>query len=188
MPTTTASFTPDTPASATFSSGAGPAFVTTATQVPSFAVTARQAAFFEVLSRSPAFDPTTAVFSVPAGARDVIAGSSILPTSGTVTLYLGIGSATSEGAVAIGVPQSTLKRVFVTRSTAPGVGGSAVYTLRRNGLDTAVAVTLGAGDTSGSSTPGVTVALDAGDEITVRLALTGAAEGIDNFVLEFQLT
>lgn len=190
MATTTATFTLDARPEATFTAGSVPTFVTTTTAVPSFVATSATVASFVVTSSlSPSFDPTLATFSVPGGARDVIAGSSILPTSGAGTRYFGLGTGTTEESVQLGVPQATAKRLFITRDTAPGAGKSIVYTLRKNGIDTDITVTLSDTDTSGASDPTKTVSLLAGDKLSIRQTIASAvARGIDNFVIEFQLT
>lgn len=188
MPSTVATFTPNAPPSATFSEATAPTFVTTATGTPTFSPSLVQGAFVLTSGLSPFFDPTLGTFSVPAGAADVIAGSSILPTSGAGTQYLGLGTSQAEASVQLGVPQSTCKRLFVSRDVAPGLGKSIVYTLRKNGLDTDISVTLSGSDTSGSSVPSSTVSFLAGDKISIKQSIaTSVSRGIDNFILEFQL-
>lgn len=189
MPTTTATFTVSSPSSVTITQSSVPSFVTTSTTVASFSgLEAVEATFSGSSSRSPFFDPTLATFSVPAGVRDVIAGSSLFPTSGPGTQYLGLGTAASEGAVQLGVPQATAKRLFITRDVAPGVGTSIAYTLRKNGVDTGIVVTLSGADTSAASSPTETVGFLAGDKVSIKQAMTGSvARGMDNFVIEFQL-
>lgn len=190
MPTTVATFTPSAAPEATFSTGTVAKFVVTTTAVPTFVgQTGVPATYTPISSLSPSFDPTLATFSVPGGAIDVIAGSSILPTSGAGTQYLGLGTSQNEASVQVGVPQSTCRRLFVTRDVGPGVGKSIVYTLRKNGVDTGITVTLSGSDTSGSSSAATTVSLLAGDKLSIKQVIaTSVARGIDNFVLEFQLT
>ena len=119
----------------------------------------------------------------------MIAGSSILPTLGAGTRYLGLGTASSEDSVKLGMPQSTARRLFVTRNVAPGIGTSIVYTLRKNGADTGIVVTLSGSDKAGSSSPASMVEFLAGDTMAIKQLASGdVANGVDNFVVEFQLT
>jgi hypothetical protein len=65
----------------------------------------------------------------------------------------------------------TLVRLVVTILGTPYVTDSATFTLRKNGVDTALTLTLAAGATSGSVTGSVSVA--AGDRLTVKLNQSG---------------
>lgn len=138
---------------------------------------------------APFFDPSTATFSNPSGAHDMIAGSSIFQTSGAGTQFLGLGTASAEGAVQVAVPQGEAKRLLVARDTAPGVGCSITYVVRKNGASTGIYATLSDAETTASSNPMVTIAFLAGDLLSVEQVRTGSvAPGIDNFSVHFQLT
>ena len=73
----------------------------------------------------------------------------------------------------------TLTNLYA-RSTAVPTTGSVVCTVRLNGADTSLAVTLTTSDTAASRVDGVSVA--AGDDISVKLVQSSGG-GCDNLVL-----
>jgi hypothetical protein len=95
-------------------------------------------------------------------------------TLATSYLTPGWGDAASDATerkILTPVPGTSLTvKITVTATTGP-VGGSVVFTLRVNGADSALVVTLTAGSTAASTTTGV--AVSAGDDISIK-AVAGA--------------
>lgn len=83
----------------------------------------------------------------------------------------------------------TLKNWVITITTAPGAGKSQTFTLRKNGSNTALAVTISNLATSGSDTSN-SVSVAAGDTIDVIQNTSGSpsAGGETKSVLEFEPT
>jgi hypothetical protein len=155
---------------------------TTGTWTGSLAVTAGQWLGFEstptgtpagtFLSVGVAVVATTASQSLVGG---LIAGS----TPGS-TRYAPLHSESSwnatetEATLAIGpgVAAYVLRDLYVRSGTAIGAGASVACALRKNGTDTALAVTLGAGATTGSNVA-TTVTVSPGDTVTLHYTPTG---------------
>lgn len=82
-------------------------------------------------------------------------------------------TATSQeaGGQTVVVYARTLVRLVVTILGTPYTTDSATYTLRKNGVDTALTVTLAAGASSASATGSVSLA--PGDRLTMKLNQSG---------------
>lgn len=167
---------------------AKPTFVESEALGPTFVETGRSGpTFVEAHATRPVFDESVAVFSSATGGGDVIAGGSATPTSGAGTLYMGLLGDPTESVVQIPVPAFTARRLHVRRTAAPGSARACTYTLRRNGSDTGLIVTLGAADTSGSSPVNTTVAFNAGDRLSVSELRSGdVIVGVVNFSVDGQ--
>lgn len=65
-----------------------------------------------------------------------------------------------------------ISSMYIVLTTAPGVGNSRIYTLRKNGADTALTVTITGAATTGNLT-GTSVSVAAGDLLSISVAITG---------------
>lgn len=112
------------------------------------------------------FHPNTLIFGDPAA----------LP-NGTRFLYPGASPA-SATEVFVRLPAAAVvKGLSVRVTTPPGGADSCVITVRRNGVDTALAVTLTGAQTSGVNSS-VSVGFAAGDTISIKTVETGATQDI----------
>lgn len=69
----------------------------------------------------------------------------------------------------------TLKRFYVELVTAPGVGTSRTFLLRKNGVNTGMTVTIADGATTGNDTdPAHNIDIAAGDRVTIINTVTGS--------------
>lgn len=83
------------------------------------------------------------------------------------------GSAASVSSRQIVMPTSgTLKNLYTYLSVAPGTGNSRTYTVNQNGSDTALAVTYSNSDVNIKSDTSDTIAVSAGDLISLKVAST----------------
>lgn len=112
----------------------------------------------------------------------VILGSTNGFTAGATT-YLGLASynavsSTENDRKQLCSSSGTLQNTRVKLTTAPGAGKSAVFTLRKNGVDTAITCTISDSATTASDTSN-TVTVAAGDTLGWSCALTAA--GVSSF-------
>lgn len=111
----------------------------------------------------------------PANAPIVGATSGGPATAGaSQTFYMAPGYAgynATENNVKTPLPaQGTLRALYVQTSSAQGAAGTQVYTLRKNGADTALTLTVGAGAAAGTfSDVTHSVAVAAGDLLSVKV-------------------
>lgn len=73
----------------------------------------------------------------------------------------------------------TIKNLYIELAVAPGVASTAAFTLRKNGADTALTVTISGTDTTGSDTSN-TVTFAAGDRINWKCVTSAVASGSTN--------
>jgi len=71
--------------------------------------------------------------------------------------------------------QSTLTKMQVSMSQAPGVGESVTITLRKNGVDTAMTLTIEGASTSNSDLTTVVRPINAGDKLSLRVTTTSSS-------------
>lgn len=117
------------------------------------------------------FNSTSAGESVWMGTSD---GNDLSTTSTDyiAPVYGGASTAT-EANVTMTMPTAgTLSKFYGKLDVAPGGGATRVFTLRKNGADTALTFTFGAGDTSKNDTTH-SVSYVAGDTISISMAITG---------------
>lgn len=109
------------------------------------------------------------------GAAIVAFGNSSVPNSGTNYLrpsYRDSAADTTE--VKLAVPfTGVVRAVYVNAGTA-AAGGSHVFTVRKNGVDTTLTVTLAAAATSASNTS-TTLNVTAGDLLSIKTTGTPAS-------------
>jgi hypothetical protein len=141
----------------------------------------------------PHFDDVNApAFATVTREDDLIAGATVTtvdPTAGEVTLYLGLFEDSTEARVSVPVPAGTVAALVVRSSAAPGAGKSYTYTVMKNGVAQAMAVTVsGDGEQGGSTTAnGFTCAT--GDRLSVRLvADSGAAAAHHRYSVRYSVT
>jgi len=68
----------------------------------------------------------------------------------------------------------TLKKFYVELTDAPGIDKSATFTIRKNGIDQSLVVTISGSATTGNDTdPAHNVAIAAGDKVTIKTAIVG---------------
>ncbi len=119
---------------------------------------------------------------------ETMIGTSGLSALGDGTVYLGsAGLSTTEAEVEVVANRAgTASLLWLVTSVAPGVGGSFTYTLRKNGIDTAVTCTIAGGSQrvngSGASP---TVSFDQGDRLSIKLVAAGAARAFHNWSLKY---
>jgi hypothetical protein len=123
-------------------------------------------------------------------------GSSVITLNGqnlggSATAYFGISQvSTNEADVQIQFPVAgTIGNFYVTTYTAQGTGGNYVLTLRKNGADTAVTITITASHAAGffsDTTHSFTVAV--GDKICVKGVNASGSAAADISGFSFSLT
>lgn len=96
--------------------------------------------------------------------------------AGTATVYVAAYADQTEGDVQVALPACTLTNLNVRRSVGTG---STVYTVRKNGSDTALTVTLTGATTTGSS--GASVSFAAGDLFSLKIVASGGAEAYHSY-------
>jgi len=97
-----------------------------------------------------------------------------------VTRYIGVGLswAATEANVQHRIPfNARIKRMFTHAGGAPGVGESFEYTLRVNGADTSLTVTVSDTDTDGENLTDEVI-VDAGDLLSVKIVTSGGASSV----------
>lgn len=104
--------------------------------------------------------------------------------SAGATVYIAFGASSAEANMSMPVPMAfTATRLYASVGTAPGVGQSFTYTLRKNGADTTITFSIGGASTTGNDTAH-TVAFLAGDLVDVKLVgSAGAAAAFHTLVL-----
>src|SRR5574341_1082320 len=105
------------------------------------------------------------------------------------TKYVNWGAfdAASEPNVSIPAPYAmTFKNMRAFTGGSPGAGQSYTITLRKNGADTALAVTISDGGTSGSDLAD-TVAFAAGDTISVKCVASAGANNTGGINVTFEI-
>jgi hypothetical protein len=123
---------------------------------------------------------------LPSGSGSSAIMGSATAVALTTTIYIPIAggglSSTTEGNVDIPAPTaSTLTNFYVELSAAPGVGNSVAVTVRKNGADTALTLTISGAAVSGSDlTHSVSVA--AGDLLDIKIVPTGTIVATPNFL------
>lgn len=114
------------------------------------------------------YHPNTMVWADPGG----------LP--GAATRYLRPGTAAvASSPIFVRVPQAAVvKGISVRMTTASGVGASTTFTVQRNGVDTAVAVTL-ADATVSAQNSAVSIGFAVGDDMSVKVVTAGGSSAQD---------
>ena len=92
---------------------------------------------------------------------------------GQVSSGMATTNATETSVQQIVTAPGTLKNLYVKLSAAPGAGKSRTFTIRKNRVDTALAVTVSGTATTGSDTTNP-VTVVAGDLLDIMLAFSGA--------------
>lgn len=95
---------------------------------------------------------------------------------GNATIYVGAFADQTEGDAQVALPACTLTNLNVRRSVG---AGTTTYTVRKNGSDTALTVTLSGSTTTGSS--GASVSFAAGDLFTVKIVASGGASAYHSY-------
>lgn len=126
----------------------------------------------------PRFDyVSTPDFSTaPTEDGDVMIGGTGFSIAGTATVYLGAFMDETEADVQVALPACSLADLNVRRSAGTG---TTVYTLRKNGSDTAMTVTLSGATTTGSVAGPVSFA--AGDLFSLKIVATGGATAYHSY-------
>jgi hypothetical protein len=116
-------------------------------------------------------------------------GSSGIPAS--TTEYKGLGEtawSTTEAIKSWMVPATcTAKNLYIRMTSTQTATGSAVFTIRKNAVDTALVVTITAGATAATfSNTSDTVAFSAGDRMVLKAVNNGTATGglLNEFALQ----
>jgi hypothetical protein len=95
--------------------------------------------------------------------------------AGGTTLYAFLSGSTTEGiAQGISPLSGTLSKLYVSVTTAPGVGNTITATLRVNGSDTAVTCTISGTSTTASDLTH-TAAITAGQPVSVKMVYSAGA-------------
>jgi hypothetical protein len=97
----------------------------------------------------------------------------------------------STDSIAVGSRQivsktGTLSNLYVALTTAPGGGATRVFTVRINGVNTALTCTIAGATTAGNNT-GTSVAINAGDQVSVVMTTTGGPSQSDGPIISFLL-
>lgn len=125
---------------------------------------------------------------IAVGGGIVTGSTSALSLTGTVYLPIGGGgfSSGTEANVDIDAPAtSTISNFFVQLSAAPGVGNSVSFTIRKNGIDTAVTCTISGTNTSANDTSH-TLSVAQGDLLTIKVVPTGTIVATPNVLTSLQ--
>lgn len=91
------------------------------------------------------------------------------------TNYIGISESLTESDQYLVTPVAgTVRNLYVVSDGSPAVGQTFIYTLRKNGVDTAVTCTTSGASTSSSDATN-SFAVSAGDKLTVKLVTSAGA-------------
>lgn len=121
--------------------------------------------------------------------QQVLIGNALLNTPSTV--YYGIAgncvANTTEGSSEqVCAATGTVSSLYVSLGTAPGAGKTRTFTLRKNGVDTALTCSISETSTTGNDTSN-SVSVTAGDILTIGVTSTAASTnaGTASFSLKF---
>ena len=105
-------------------------------------------------------------------------------TNGGSFLLYGAQNGTESETQIVMTGVRTVRNLFVSLTVAPGVGNSRTFTVRKNGVDTALTLTLTDGAIAGSNIVSsfTTIALDL---VSIRQTRVGAAASVGRASVEF---
>ena len=114
-------------------------------------------------------------------------GTSLTEAAGNATLFIGSGGlSVAEADVEVAVNRAgSASLLWVVTSVAPGVGGTFTYTLRKNGVDTGLTVTLSGSTRIGGSAATPAISYNQGDRFSIKLVTAGAARAFHNWSLKY---
>lgn len=130
----------------------------------------------------------TPAYSPAEEEAETMIGTSALAPLGDGTFYIGsAGLSADEADVELAANRAgTASLLWVVTSVAAGLGGSFTYTLRKNGVDTALTCTIaGASQRVNGTASTPTVSFDQGDRLSVKLVAAGAARAFHNWSLKY---
>jgi hypothetical protein len=112
-----------------------------------------------------------------------------VPASTTYWLGFERGGTPESGSQTLIPVAGTISHLYVYMSAAQPASGSAVYTLRRNAADTAIAFIIAAGTAAGNYGDNTnSVGVEAGDLIDVQLVNNATANAGQPFNIVFKFT
>jgi hypothetical protein len=126
----------------------------------------------------PQGDPGEAGDTGPAGVAPLVFGASGGPSAIDTDRYLvpgGGNAAISSAELGVPMPVACTITAMYVRATGAGSGtSSTVFTLRKNGVDTALVVTIPLGNTTGNVSGSISLA--AGDSVSIKVRTSGGSQ------------